>query len=100
MNLRDKKIREYKWYIEPFNSFTNMAVSIQLPAENFCQPVCADGQIHNLWQCSFQTAQSFWESKENSGFHLKIYVQEKNRKIRNVDFLFRKKRKSQLKTAG
>jgi len=100
MNLKDKENnREYKWYLEPLNGQTNLAISIQLPEENFCQPACEDGQSHNLWQCSFQMARSFWESKENSGLHFNIYVQEKNGKIRKVNFLFRRKRKSQIKTA-
>jgi hypothetical protein len=99
MNFQDKNNREYKWYIEPLNSQTNSSVSTQLPAENFCQPACKDGQSHNLWQCSFQLARSFWESRENSGLHLKIYIQEKNGKIRSADFLFRRKKKRQSKTA-
>lgn len=82
MTFQKKNTREYKWYVEPLNSQTNLAVSTQLPAENFCQPVCEDGQSHNLWQCSFQLVQSLWESKEHSGLHLKFYVQKKKRKIR------------------
>ncbi len=85
--------RDYKWYVEPLDSHTNLAVSMQLSEENFGQFACEDGQYHNLWKCSGKMARFFWKSKENSGLILDIYCQEGNGKIRRCNFLFKKKKR-------
>lgn len=94
------KKREYNWYVEPLDSQTNLVVSMQLPEENFGQPVCADKRYHNLWKCSFQQARAFWKSRKNLGLSLNIYNQEGLGEIRFCNFLFKKrKKKANLKTA-
>jgi len=94
MNMRD---RDYTWYVKPFDSHTNLAVSMQLPEENFGQFICQGGKSHNLWRCSFEQAKAFWRSRESLGLALDIYTQEGIGEIRFCNFLFKKKKS---KTAG
>lgn len=90
--------REYTWFIEPFEAQTNLAVSIQLPEENFGQRIAEDGRCHNFWQCSSKQAREFWNSKTALGLNLNIWVREGTGKIRLANHLFKKKR--QFKAAS
>jgi hypothetical protein len=92
--------RDYAWYVEPFDSHTNLAVSMQLPEENFGQIVLPDGQMHNLWRCTSRQARTFWKDRKNMGLQLNIYNQEGNGEIRMCNFLFKKTKRGHLKTAG
>jgi len=93
--------RDYNWYVEPLDSDTNLAVSMQLPEENSGQYVCTtDNQHHNLWKCSFLQASFFWRSKVRLGLNLNIYSQEGSGEIRPCNFLFPRKKKANLKTAS
>jgi len=91
------KKREYTWYVEPLDSHTNLAVSMQLSEENFGQFVCADQERHNLWRCDLLEAVAFWRSKISAGLTLNVYNQEGNGQIRLCNFLMPKKK---IKTAG
>lgn len=90
--------RNYRWYVQPKDSHTNQAISMQLPEKNFSQE---EQGIPNLWECTEQQARAFWRSKEDFGLVLDIYNQEGSGKIRDCGHLFKKsKKKTKLKTAG
>jgi len=94
--------RDYTWYIEPLDGFTNEMISCEIPSQNFNREVlCQDEQPHNLWECSYSIALAFIKSKLQFGLNFKIWSKEGlHGKIRRCEFLFdKKKRKEKQKTA-
>lgn len=87
--------REYIWFVEPLDSDTNEVISQQPTENNFNSGiVCADGQRHNLWTCSYQLATSLTKSKKSLDLHFKIWGKEgRCEKIRDKTFLFNRKRR-------
>ena len=94
----------YIWYIEPIGDRTNKAIyeyCKNISLDDIIEPaICADGKKHNLWECSFETAMYFYESKQNLNLRFEIWGKQGFKgKIRKKTFLFtskwqkRKKRK-------
>ena len=82
--------REYEWFLEPQDSYTNEVISKNVGEENFSgDVVCADGQRRNLWQCPSGLLAMLWRSRNNLDIRFRIFGREGNGKIRNCTFLFK-----------
>ncbi len=86
--------KEYTWYVEPLDSQTNSIFSGQLPEEDFIASMHIDREDHKLWRCSYKQVAAFQRSKGHINLDFKVYNQRGNGKIRNCDFLFKKKGKA------
>ena len=83
--------RTYDWFLEPKDSYTNEVISKNVDEENtLINVVCADGQKHNLWQCSSGMRDMLWFSRSNLNIKFRIFGREgKNGKIKDLTFLFK-----------
>jgi len=95
--MAKSKQREYTWYVEPLDDFTNECIARELPEEDALRKVmCSDGEERNLWRCkhSFIT-----EVKNNHhAFRYKIFVREGNGVVRI--WVKPKRKMHSLKSAG
>ena len=89
---------KYTWFIEPLDAHTNGAFAKEIPGENFFREVvCEDGQKRNLWQCPRELVAAFWESRNDLELRFRIYNQTGRGRIRNVNFLFKRKKKKHVR---
>ena len=94
------KKREYTWYIEPLDDFTNQYLSQSLPEENtHLEKECADGKRHNLWECGhdYKYVTGLINSQQKLRFN--VFAKEGNGEIR-LSLLTPKKRTRLHRASG
>lgn len=87
------KAKEYTWFLEPLNSRTNKVFGQDLGEENSHNVfICNDGKQHNLWECTFNYANSAWESKEDLDLKFKVWNRQggHGNQTRECTAIFRK----------
>ena len=87
------KKRIYLWYLEPIGAWTNGVIARCCAKEDFLSEViCADGRRHSLWRCAEEVRDAVVASKIILELKFRIFCREGNGEIRNVSFLFKRKR--------
>jgi len=88
----------YIWYVEPLDSSTNEIIARHIIEKDPFSEVhsirFADGRKHNLWECDFRTAITFWRSRKSLSLKLKIFFQRERGKIKPCPSFLLKKRKT------
>ena len=57
------RARQYTWFVEPRNAFTNEVISRELPEENYFSCIQCDGSERNLWGCDYPYIRNLIASK-------------------------------------
>jgi hypothetical protein len=97
-NMAKRSWFHYTWYLEPRNDLTNGAIAKCCPEEDFlCGVACADNKRRNLWRCSQDICHTVATSK-GAGFSFRVFCEKGNGQIRDVTFLFRKKKRAKRPT--
>ena len=79
--------REYFWYIEPLDGYTNKVISEQLPKDDF-------DKSKNLWACTLGLAKSLYRSKGDLNLKFEIWGKQGHHgKITEKTFLFNPRHK-------
>lgn len=75
------RAREYHWYIEPLDEYSNGKVAESMVphgiAEADAKPAvkCRDGEVHGLWECPRRVITGFKRSSD-SNLKIRIWVSE------------------------
>ncbi len=85
---------EHNWFVEPLDAYTNEVISKEITEENFQKEmICSDGKKRNLWQCSGLFVSLLKRNEQQNNLKFKIFVQQGKGKIREANFLKRKRTK-------
>ena len=86
--------REYEWFLEPKDSYTNEVILKNIDDENASlDVVCEDGERRNLWRCPSGKVFMLWRSRSDLQIRFRIFSRElPNGKIKDCTFLFRNER--------
>ena len=89
----------YVWYLEPKDARTNKTISEVCREDNFLsEAICDDGNRRNLWRCTSQTLNVLMANKKQMSLKFDVFCGRgisytSLGPIRNMGFLFEKKRK-------
>lgn len=101
MKIKTRPRNPYRWFLEPLDDRTNRIIANHCSPEDACWNVqCADGFSHNLWRCSFKICRVFIASKVESQLRFNVFCQKDHGKIKNVNFLFFRRKKGKKKKSS
>lgn len=95
--MKERKKREYTWYIEPRGNIahSNEVISKNINEEDALQDVvCGDGKRRNLWRCSSAMIYMLWRSRVGLKISFRIFCQEGKGTIADKTHLFKNDRGS------
>jgi len=86
--MANKGPRQYTWYVEATDSYTNMVLSQHLVDELRHEgKICADDERHDLWECpNYASVSRFMRDRYDLGLHFTVFIQEGAGKIRKWRF--------------
>ncbi|MFC1594980.1 hypothetical protein ACFL3E_00950 [Patescibacteria group bacterium] len=97
---RVNAMRNYRWYIEPFDSHTNEVISKELPEETFLRDFPDEhGKTHNVWPCNHQFVALMQRNQKQQSLMFRIFNSEGGGKMRKVTFPFSKRKKKKISKA-
>ena len=94
----EKRARHYHWFVAPEDAHTNEVIAENCSDEDFSTNVrCADGVRRNLWRCTKQVRDALVANKKKLNLKFEVFCSQGAGpfigRIRDVGFLFKKKRK-------
>lgn len=95
MMRKEKRKRNYTWYVQPLDAFTNQAIvnDFLQDAEEFQTRVCCeDGIYRDFYQLHYDILSRIIQSRVSLGLKFNVYVQEGRGQIRNAEFLLENSR--------
>lgn len=91
----------YIWFVQPMDKDTNDVVGRQCHEDDFCHEIrCEDGECRDLWKCTREVMSALVASRRTMRLKFKVFCQAREGKIRDVSFLFLKKRKNPIHSGG